>query len=122
VNITISAQGFEISAPLRSHVRARLDAGLGRFDTHIVAVDVFLRDINGPKGGHDKLTRVRVRLRDRHIVAVDSTRSDMYASAALAVRRAKRAVKRALKKQQRVDKQRLATFVDEQEAAGARPN
>ena len=54
MDITTTAQNFETSVPLDAFVRSQLRNVLGRMETDIIAIDVFMKDVNGPKGGVDK--------------------------------------------------------------------
>lgn len=107
MNTTISAQSFDLSPAISRHAEEKINGALNRFRHHIVSIDVFLRDINGPKGGKDKQVLLRVRLGNRQVVTVESTRSDLYAAISCGSRRAKRSVKRTLKKMQRFEKRGL---------------
>lgn len=100
----MESQGFELTTAIRAHVLKQLNFNLANFESHILAVDVFLRDINGPKGGADMKALIQVSLGSGQPIKVESTRSDLYASIALASRQAKRAVRRTLSKQRRMEK------------------
>ena len=102
MNITIRTQGFDTTGAIDGFVRQQADAALEKFSEHIVSVDVFMKDINGPKGGIDKQVLARIRLPGRQLIAMEVTRADLYAAVTVCLRRAKRAVRRAVKKLQRV--------------------
>lgn len=51
------------AADLVEHVDRRLHFALARFSVRIARVSVFLDDVNGPRGGVDKVCRIVVRLR-----------------------------------------------------------
>lgn len=104
MKINVETQGFELTPAISAHVQKQLRFNLANFDTHIVSADVFLRDINGPKGGADMKALIHIKLESRHAIKVESTRSDLYVAIALASRQAKRAVKRSLSKQRRMEK------------------
>ncbi len=72
MNITATAQGFDLSTSIDSFVRDELQAALGRFNEGIVSVDVFMKDINGPKGGVDKQVLTRIQLRNRRSIATET--------------------------------------------------
>lgn len=104
MKIHLESQGFETTQAIKEHVQRQLNLNLANFDSHIVSVDVFLRDVNGPKGGVDMKTLVCIQLDTRQSVKVESTRSDLYASIVIATRQAKRAVRRSLSKHRRMEK------------------
>lgn len=104
MNIHLESQGFELTPAIRAHVIKQLNFNLANFESHIMAVDVFLRDINGPKGGADMKALLHVKLDVGQPIKVESTRSDLYVSIVLAARQAKRAVRRTLSKQRRMEK------------------
>jgi ribosomal subunit interface protein len=104
LKIHLESQGFELTDAIRAHVHRQLNFNLANFAGHIMSVGVFLRDINGPKGGADMKALIHVQLESGHAVKVESTRSDLYASIVLATRQAKRTVRRTLSKQRRMEK------------------
>lgn len=104
MKIHLETQGFEATPAIKQHVLKQLKFNLANFDSHIMSVDVFLRDINGPKGGADMKALLQVKLESRHAVKVESTRTDLYAAVVLAARQAKRAVRRTISKQRRMEK------------------
>jgi putative sigma-54 modulation protein len=98
MDITVSGHGLRFDSDTESFVRTRIQAALQRFEEQVVAVDVFLKDINGPKGGIDKQALVRVRLRNRQVITTEIARTGLRAAVVVSVRKAKRAVRRSLKK------------------------
>ncbi len=104
LKLNLESQGFELTPAIREHVKRQLSFNLANFESHTMSIDVFLRDINGPKGGADKKALIHVRLEMRQAIKVESTRSDLYAAISLAARQAKRAVRRTLSKQRRMEK------------------
>ncbi len=107
MNVSIRASDFTVTDAIDSHTRERMRLALHTFDHNIIDADVFLRDINAGKGGADKRVVVHVRLRGRHSVAVEATGEDLYATMTQAARRTRRAVKRTVHKQQRIDRMSL---------------
>lgn len=104
MKINLESQGFELTAAIKAHVLKQLNFNLANFDSHIMSVEVFLRDINGPKGGADMKALLHIKLESRQSIKVESTRSDLYAAIVLAARQAKRAVRRTVSKQRRMEK------------------
>ena len=113
MNITSRAQGFELSSAIDTFVRDEAQSALGRFAEDIISVDVFMKDTNGPKGGADKQVLMRVQLRGRQQITLQTTREDLYAAIRISVKRSKRAVRRNLRKAGRFEKLSLRRAVVE---------
>ena len=101
MNITTTARDFEMSRAIDRFAREQLDATLQPFSDSIVSIDVFMKDANGPKGGIDKEVLIRVHLRNRQQIALQSTHENLYASIKSGVKRIKRAVRRNLRRSRR---------------------
>ena len=110
MNITTRAQDFELSESINRFVHSRLNAALSRFEDDVIAIDVFLKDENGPKGGTDKRVTIRVNLRNRQPFAVETIHDDLYAAATIGVKRTKRAIRRHLRKSRRVSRHSLRSL------------
>ena len=111
MNISSRAQGFELSSAIDSIVREEIQSSLEHFADEIVSVDVFMKDTNGPKGGIDKQVLMRIQLRGRQQITLQTTREDLYAAVRMSGKRAKRAVHRSLRKARRFDKLSLRRLV-----------
>ncbi len=107
MNITTSAQDFEMSDSIDQFVRDQLSAALKRVGEDVIAVDVFVKDTNGPKGGVDKHALIRVQLRNRQVIALETKHEDLYAAIRIGSKRTKRAVRRQLRKSHRIQKLRM---------------
>lgn len=84
----------------------RLLFALSRFDSKVERVSMVVADVNGPRGGSDKLCEVTVKLRGLPAVRVSSEDSGVEAAIGHAADRTARAVARALERQQRIDRRR----------------
>lgn len=104
MKMQLQTQGFTLTPAIDAHVRKQINFNLANFEGHVLSTEVFLRDVNGPKGGNDKKALICVKLSSRIIVKVERTRSDLYAAMSLAARQAKRSVKRSLNKHRRMEK------------------
>src|SRR5690348_16423426 len=51
----IRAAGHELSSDDRAHIRGKLGRALGKFAGDILRVSVRIEDVNGPRGGVDKV-------------------------------------------------------------------
>ena len=108
MNITTTTQGFELSRAIDAFVRNRLHVALKRLSVHVVAIDVFAKDTNGPKGGIDKQVLIRVQLPNRQVLVVETAHENLYAAIEKGAKRTKRAVRRSLRRARQIDKQRLS--------------
>ena len=112
MNITTTAKDFEISSAIDQFVRDQIRTALQHLSENIIAVDVFMKDANGPKGGVDKQALVRVQLRNRQVLAVETVHENLYAAIRKSTKRTKQTVRRHLRKSQRISKQRMRDCVD----------
>lgn len=108
MNITTATQGFELNGAIDAFVRNRLYAALKRLSVHVIAIDVFARDTNGPRGGVDKQVLMRVQLPNRQQVVIETAHENLYAAIEKGAKRTKRAVRRHLRKARHIEKQRLS--------------
>lgn len=115
MRIYIQTQAFELTSAIESHVRKQLERNLGPLEEQIIAVDVFLGDINGPKGGRDKKALVAVQMVSRLSVRFEAMHSDLYSAISLAARRSKHSVKRILRKHNRIAKAELRQLRHQQQ-------
>lgn len=119
MNITTRAQSFDLTPAIDRFTRDHLREALTRIDMDIVAVDVYMKDANGPKGGVDKQVLIRVRMRNRQQIALVTTHEDMYAAIAKGVKRTKRAVRRHIRKSRHFEKQRIRELLSDGHLAAA---
>lgn len=113
MNITVSSQDSEVTSAIDRFARAQVRAALQRFDDDILAVDVFMKDSNGPKGGVDKQVLIRVRLRYRQVIALETEHENLFAAIKKGAKRTQRAVRRQLRKSRRVLKQRMRDHLND---------
>lgn len=58
MNLILKSHGFAISESLRQYVERRINFALDRCEQRLGDVVVDLGDLNGPKGGVDKVCRI----------------------------------------------------------------
>lgn len=97
MRLEIRQRGMNITEELRVHVWDRLQLALGRFARAIDRVWVYLRDVNGPRGGLSKKCRIVVELPRRGRVIVTGMDTDIFAAITRTASRAKFAVRRRIK-------------------------
>lgn len=96
MKIRIETQGFELTEALREHVLRRLRYALGRYAHDVRRVAVHLSDVNGPRGGADKLCRILVRLPPSPLIVIKDLGSDLYQVIDRAAERADRNIARRI--------------------------
>jgi ribosome-associated translation inhibitor RaiA len=110
MRIYVQTQGFELTSAIDRHLRKKIMRNLAGSENDVVAVDVFLEDINGPKGGADKKASLCVRLASRLSVKLDVIHNDLYHAIAVVSRKAKHSVKRTLRRHKRMEKAELRSM------------
>ena len=104
MQVTVQAQGLKLSSALYGRTRRHFARSLSLFRDSIIDVRVFLKDINGPKGGIDKAALVKVELANQQSVVVETESSNLLAAIGLSARRARRAVRRSIGRQRSVSR------------------
>ncbi|HEY6559253.1 MAG TPA: HPF/RaiA family ribosome-associated protein [Polyangiaceae bacterium] len=80
----------------KGYVQRSLARKLGKFAQHIERISVRYEDVNGPKGGRDKVCRIQVALNGLAPVVVDERGDHFLDTYDLAVDNLQRAVRRHL--------------------------
>jgi ribosome-associated translation inhibitor RaiA len=103
MNTIIHSKSFPLTAETRAHFTRRFTFALFRFEDQISLTEVYFKDLNGAaKGGEDKCILVKIRLRGRPAVVVETVSHDIHIAINIAAKRCKRAVKRSLKFSRRI--------------------
>ena len=105
--ISTSSHNILLSSELDTFVRSTMHQALDRLGEDVLSIDVFLKDVNGPKGGVDKQVIVRLHLRNRRQLAIETLDENLYAAVRRSAKRAKTAVRRSLRKSRRIEKFRM---------------
>lgn len=98
MRLEIRHRDVEVTEAMRNFLQERLHLALGRFGRHIGLVRVYLRDVNGPRGGLDKACRIVVELPPRGRVVVTGMDADIHAAITATANRAGFAVRRHVKR------------------------
>jgi putative sigma-54 modulation protein len=80
MKIDIRSSNLPRSESLHAHIERKLAFALGRFADRIRVVHVRVRDLNGPRGGIDKLCRMVLFVAPRSSLVVEATDADAYAA------------------------------------------
>jgi len=114
MQIGIQARNFPLTDALRGHTERRLRFALTCCDDHIQRVVVRLSDINGPRGGKDKLCHLQVVLAGLPDVVIEDIETDLYVAIDRAVDRAGRTTVRKIGRQKSLLRQGRQPISDEQ--------
>ena len=96
MNPSFRVHAVETDRGVRARTLRSVWRALARVGVHLIDVRVTLSDVNGPRGGLDKVCRVRVTLPGRRQVVVEERQRSFAAAADVAADRAAVAVVRAL--------------------------
>ncbi len=88
IPISVTGRSGIVTEDLQDFARRRLSFALRRFTSRLRHADVWLDDVNGPRGGFDKRCRIHLRLMPRGRVTVTAEASNEYAALARAAKRA----------------------------------
>lgn len=94
--IEIQSRDFALTAPLRSHIRRRLNFALCSKSDYIQRVRVWLSDENGPRGGNDKCCRLQILMHQTQGIVIEDTQSDLYNAIDRAANRASNTIGRRI--------------------------
>ena len=94
----IRAVNAPIHAEDRAYLRRKLGMKLGKFARAIERVSVRIEDVNGPRGGVDKLCRIKVVLSGLPSVVIEQQHESLQAAMDGALRRTETAVRRSVRR------------------------
>jgi hypothetical protein len=86
---------------LRARVAEALETALGPVQSRLGGIDVYLTDVNGPRGGPDKRCRIVAHLPAGRPVVVSRTARNPVTAAAAAATRCRRSIRNCLTRRQR---------------------
>jgi hypothetical protein len=98
IPLSVQSRGLALTKRHREAVRRILVSTLGRFAGRIRAIQVWLEDVNGPRGGLDIRCRIDIDLRPRGRISVSALATDEFSATAKAAARTRELVDRRVKK------------------------
>lgn len=110
MNIIVRAKGVELDDRSKQFLVDQTVSALARFEDRVIAVDVFVSDENGPKGGNDKTAVFRVRLTNGRVLTTETTRCEFGAAFFAGIKTTKRTVRRSIKKSATLEKVSFRTL------------
>ena len=98
VTVHVRALGVEVGADERAYIRRKLGIKFDKFAPSVGRVSVRIADTNGPKGGVDKVCRIKVVLSGLPSIVVEQRDPTLAAAIDGALAGAERAVRRSLQR------------------------
>lgn len=71
-------KNFSLTDAIDSYIRRKLDGVERRFGDRLTRLEVYLKDVNGPKGGVDKCCIMEARPAGMEPIAVEGRAADGY--------------------------------------------
>jgi len=99
MKLELRARHLTVAPRLRELCERHLLYSLGRFEDHVRRVQLWIEDLNGPRGGRDLRCRLRVGLRHGGAFTVESTESRAELAVGEVFDRARSALVRTLQRQ-----------------------
>ena len=103
MRLDVRSRNVALTSELRQHIDRRVGQALNRFEKHVGSVRIVLTDVNGPKGGPDKVCRLTVVVAGCDQVAVTEYGSDLFPIVDRVADRVKQRVSSVLEKVRRFD-------------------
>ena len=83
---------FPVTEALKGHIRACFEPIVLRYDDRIRVLKVRLMDVNGPRGGEDKVCRLQVQVDHHPSVNTEGRHADLYSAITMAAHRMERSL------------------------------
>lgn len=110
VPLSIRSRGFKLTKASRRAVLRIVGTSLGRFARRVRDIQVWLEDVNGPRGGVDTRCRIDVEFRSRGRVSVAALANDEYTATAEAAARSRKLVDRRIKRARALRRQVVGVY------------
>ena len=101
MRLLIHARGAVLTDKLRYYVERRLKQAIGRFEKQVESVTVHLEDVNGPRGGVDKLCLITAELPWAGQVVIEERGEGFMGVAFQAAKRLRDAIRRRVQRRQK---------------------
>ena len=115
INIRFVDDSLAVNKDVSSYAREKIQSALKNTKQYIDEVNIRLMDLNGPKGGIDKLCSLQLSIPGQTPVHIKSRQGNVYAAISDAANRA------AQKSQRRVRRRRLIASGGKLRRTGERP-
>lgn len=98
MELHIQTRKVNLDDATRDLIQRRINFALDQFDGWVSHVDLTLEDVNGPRGGIDKVCRILVSLRGGKFVKIEDQDADLVSAINRAADRLSQVVARELEK------------------------
>jgi len=92
MRIAICSPRWPVTDALAVHINACVEPIEHRFGDRIMSIAIRLTDINGPKGGEDKVCHLQAQIENHPSVNAEGRHMDLYAAIVGAARRLERSL------------------------------
>lgn len=106
--ISTSSHNVLLTSDLDDFVARTMRGGLGAFAEEVLSVDLFMQRVNREGGKVDNRVIIRIHLRDRRQLAVETSGDDLLSAIRRGAKCAKRLVRRSLAASRRTARPRAA--------------
>lgn len=107
MKIELHCDGVSATDRLRTHVHRRLGQALNRFRDRVLWARVWVKDVNGPRGGSDKQCLVQLRVKGASDIILQEREVDARSAFDLAAGRVIHALMRQVGRRRRTERRRL---------------
>ena len=98
MDVTLDTRKVAVPATYKGRLARRVSGFFLRFDHAIKRLHVTLKDVNGPKGGMDKVCQLNIELTDGNRIIVEEKSNLFVRAMGLSIKRARNLVVRKIKK------------------------
>lgn len=111
MKMTIHSNGIEVDTLLREHIERRTLLSLSRLSERISRIEIYLSDLNGPRGGVDKYCKIEVHLTNLPAAVLDDLDSDVQRLIDRGLARITRLIAKRLERSRELQKLRFSSEV-----------
>jgi len=86
----ITSPHWPVTEALAGHITTRMDHLEHRFGEQVRSMAIRLTDVNGPRGGEDKVCRLQARIENHPSIHTEGRHADLYTAITQAVHRMER--------------------------------
>lgn len=113
MQLDIQTTGFSLTDSLKNYTTNHMQFALNRNDAMIVRAQVWLADINGPRGGIDKRCQIELKLAGQNSIVIEDIETDLYIAIDRACARCMRTLARRIARARQFSHELLPAVKDE---------